>query len=231
MHVKDEFHHLGDYTYDELWHDLTMVGEGPNDEGLVSFTVRSSATIHDWMEAHGVKWQRPLAGTLHLGRTNRFFLGGGKALLNSYYRVVARRPRITVAYEAKLEEFELAGDTCRSLIVGFNNALHRIRAKSVICASGGFEANVEWLRRYWGPAADNYLIRGTPYNDGHVLSKLYEAGADSAGQEQGFHAIAIDARSPRFDGGIATRLDTIPFGIAVNKSGVRFYDEGEEVLA
>jgi tricarballylate dehydrogenase len=228
VHLKDEFN-TGDYTYDELWHDLTMVGEGPNDEALARFTVRSSATMHDWMEAHGVKWQRPLAGTLHLGRTNRFFLGGGKALLNSYYRVVARRPRISVAYEAKLEEFELAGDTCQSLIVRFGNALHRVRAKSVICASGGFEANVDWLRRYWGSAADNYLIRGTPYNDGHVLSKLYEAGADSAGQEKGFHAIAIDARSPRFDGGIATRLDTIPYSIVVNRSGVRFYDEGEEI--
>jgi tricarballylate dehydrogenase len=228
VHVKDEFN-TGDYTYDELWRDLTMVGEGPNDEALASFTVRSSATMHDWMEAHGVKWQRPLAGTLHLGRTNRFFLGGGKALLNGYYRVAAGRPAITVVYEAKLEEFELAGDTCRALIVRFGNALHRVRAKSVICASGGFEANVDWLRRYWGSAADNYLIRGTPYNDGHVLSKLYEAGAASAGQEKGFHAIAIDARSPRFDGGIATRLDTIPFGVVVNKSGARFYDEGEEV--
>jgi tricarballylate dehydrogenase len=40
--------------------------------------------------------------------------------------------------------------------------------------------------------------------------------------------VALDARSPKFDGGIATRLDSVPFGIAVNKYGKRFYDEGEE---
>jgi tricarballylate dehydrogenase len=99
----------------------------------------------------------------------------------------------------------------------------------VVCASGGFEANIEWLRRYWGDAVDNYIIRGTPYNDGHLLARLYEAGAARSGQERGFHAIALDARAPRFDGGIATRLDTIPFGIVVDESGRRFYDEGEDI--
>jgi tricarballylate dehydrogenase len=41
------------------------------------------------------------------------------------------------------------------------------------------------------------------------------------------HAVAVDARAPKFDGGIVTRLDCVPFGIAVNKSARRFYDEGE----
>src|SRR5262249_18045556 len=54
-------------------------------------------------------------------------------------------------------------------------------------------------------------------------------GAARAGEERGFHAVAVDARSPRFDGGIATRLDSIPFGIVVNAAGRRFYDEGEEL--
>src|SRR5690242_568589 len=42
------------------------------------------------------------------------------------------------------------------------------------------------------------------------------------------HAVAIDARSPKFDGGIVTRLDCIPFGIVVNRGAERFYDEGED---
>ena len=43
------------------------------------------------------------------------------------------------------------------------------------------------------------------------------------------HAVAIDARAPRFDGGIITRLDCVVFGIVVNNAGRRFYDEGEDV--
>ncbi len=62
-----------------------------------------------------------------------------------------------------------------------------------------------------------------------MLAQLYDAHAASAGHERGFHAIALDARAPRFDGGIATRLDMIPFGLVVNKHGARFYDEGEEI--
>lgn len=219
----------GRYEFAEAWDDLRGVGEGPSREDLAEFTVRESANLPAWMSAHGVAWQRPLTGTLHLSRTNLFFLGGGKALVNTYFRRAEERPNVTVAYTAKAEQLEIDGTECRALIVTLGNGAQcRVRAKAVICASGGFEANVDWLRKYWGDTADNYLIRGTPYNDGHLLHRLYEAGAASAGQEKGFHAVAIDARSPRFDGGIATRLDTIPFGITVNRSGRRFYDEGED---
>src|SRR5262249_7352867 len=38
----------------------------------------------------------------------------------------------------------------------------------------------------------------------------------------------VDARAPKFDGGIVTRLDSVPFGIVVNREARRFYDEGED---
>jgi tricarballylate dehydrogenase len=228
VHKADEFN-SGDYSHEELWNDLCQVGEGPNDEELARLTVRESETMPGWMYDHGARWQSPLAGTLHLTRTNRFFFGGGKALLNSYYRQIATRPRISVAYEAKVEQFEFDGLTCKAVIASYGGARHRVRTRAVVCASGGFEANIEWLRRYWGDAVDNYIIRGTPHNDGNVLALLYEAHAESAGQEKGFHAIALDARAPKFDGGIATRLDTVPFGVVVNATGERFYDEGQDV--
>ena len=41
--------------------------------------------------------------------------------------------------------------------------------------------------------------------------------------------MAIDARAPKFDGGIATRLDCVIFGIVVNRDAQRFYDEGEDI--
>ena len=43
------------------------------------------------------------------------------------------------------------------------------------------------------------------------------------------HAVAIDGRAPKFDGGIVTRLDCVPFSVVVNKHAQRFYDEGEDV--
>jgi tricarballylate dehydrogenase len=99
----------------------------------------------------------------------------------------------------------------------------------VVVAAGGYEANIEWLKRHWGDAADNFIIRGTPYNDGTLLAALMKHGAKSIGDPKGFHAIAVDARAPKFDGGIVTRLDVVPFGIVVNRDARRFYDEGEEI--
>ena len=48
------------------------------------------------------------------------------------------------------------------------------------------------------------------------------------GDARACHAVAIDARAPKFDGGIVTRLDCVSLGIAVNRCGDRFYDEGED---
>ncbi|HLI95240.1 MAG TPA: FAD-dependent tricarballylate dehydrogenase TcuA, partial [Candidatus Baltobacteraceae bacterium] len=76
---------------------------------------------------------------------------------------------------------------------------------------------------------DNFLVRGTPYNMGWVLRELIDGGAQMIGDPTQCHAIAIDARSPKFDGGIVTRLDSITLGIVVNKHAQRFYDEGEDL--
>jgi tricarballylate dehydrogenase len=98
----------------------------------------------------------------------------------------------------------------------------------VVVASGGFESNLEWLREAWGEAAENFLIRGTPYNTGKVLRALIDAGVQSLGDPTQGHCVAIDARAPKFDGGIVTRLDSVSLGIVVNRDAARFYDEGED---
>jgi len=103
-----------------------------------------------------------------------------------------------------------------------------VRARAAVLATGGFESNIERLRDAWGDAADNFIIRGTPYNTGTVLRVMLDAGAQPVGDARACHAIAVDARAPKFDGGIVTRLDSVPLGIAVNNRGERFYDEGED---
>ena len=228
VHAGADAYNTGSYLFDELYADLCAVGTGPSDEHLAQLTVRASESVPPWMSEHGISWQPPLTGTLHLGRTNRFFLGGGKALVNRYYKTAARMG-VHVAYEASAEAFEVDGDRVTGVVVDLGGRRELVKANSVVVAAGGFEANIDWLARYWGDAARNYIIRGPVFNDGTMLQALYDLGAERAGEEKGFHSTAVDARSPRFDGGIATRLDSIPFGVVVNRSGKRFYDEGEEL--
>jgi tricarballylate dehydrogenase len=169
-----------------------------------------------------------LRGTLHLERTNAFFLGGGTALMNSYY-AAAERLGIDVRYDAEVVELELRDGAFHSATVQSRGATGEIRARAVVLAAGGFEANLDWLERAWGPAARNFLVRGTQFNTGTVLQLMLDAGAAPIGDARECHAVAIDGRAPKFDGGIVTRLDCVPLGIVVNRDAERFYDEGEDV--
>ena len=214
------------YTEDEFWTDLLRVS-GSTDEELARTVIRRSAGCPEWMAGHGVRFQSSLKGTLQLGRTNAFFLGGGKALMNSYFASAERRG-IEVQYDTTVEHLELAGGRFQAAVVGTPTGTSVVRGAAVVLASGGFESNLAWLGEVWGPAADNFIVRGTPFNTGRVLRLMLDAGAEPVGEAKACHAIAVDARAPKFDGGIVTRLDSIPLGIVVNAQGLRFYDEGEE---
>jgi tricarballylate dehydrogenase len=218
----------GAYPAEEFLDDLLRVGGGQADRRLAEMTIQESRALPAWMERHGVRWQQPIKGTLHLSRTNVFFLGGGKSLVNAYYDTALRRG-VRVSYDAAVTGLEPRGPGGCAVEALIGGTRRTIPCRAVVVAAGGFEANINWLARYWGDAARRFKIRGTPYNDGTVLQALADLGAQPVGDPQGFHAVAVDARSPQFDGGIVTRVDSLPFGIVVNTEGRRFYDEGEDL--
>ena len=215
------------YSEDEFMADVLRVTGGSTNETLARMMVRASADVPRRMNRLGVRFQRSLRGTLHLGRTNAFFLGGGKALLNSAY-AAAERLGVRVVYEADVVGLSIRDARFESAVVRMPSGHAEIAARTVVLATGGFESNLEWLAEIWGDAAKNFIIRGTPYNTGTVLRLMLETGAEPVGDPSQCHAVAVDARAPKFDGGIVTRLDSVPLGIVVNKHGDRFYDEGED---
>ncbi|BCJ89641.1 tricarballylate dehydrogenase [Terrihabitans soli] len=217
----------GPYTEDEFWDDLKRVTEGHTNEDLAKFMIEQSSSLLPWMEEQGVRYQPSLGGTLSLGRTNSFFLGGGRSMLNTLYRT-AEKFGVEVAYDAEVIDVDLQDSRFRSATARIKGELVKVEGKTFIAAAGGFEANLEWLREYWGPPAENFLIRGTPYNRGSLLRLLNQKGVEEIGDPTQCHAVAIDARAPKFDGGIITRLDCVVFGIVVNNKAERFYDEGED---
>ena len=77
------------------------------------------------------------------------------------------------------------------------------------------------------PASRNRdCSQSTPATCGH--SAALARGAEAIGDPTQCHAAAIDARAPKFDGGIVSRVDCVSLGVVVNRDGVRFYDEGED---
>ncbi|MFG1347993.1 FAD-dependent tricarballylate dehydrogenase TcuA [Xanthobacter autotrophicus DSM 431] len=217
----------GPYTEDEFWDDLKRVTQGQTDEGLARFMIAESKPMLSWITEQGVRFQPSLGGTLSLGRTNSFFLGGGRSMLNALYRT-AEALGVEVAYDAEVVDLEIEDGMFLSADVRHADNLAKVQAGTLVAAAGGFEANIEWLREHWGPPAENFLIRGTPYNRGTLLRMLLDKGVKAVGDPTQCHAVAIDARAPRFDGGIITRLDCVVFGVVVNNKAERFYDEGED---
>jgi tricarballylate dehydrogenase len=218
------------YPEEEFWQDLLKVTGGQTNEALARLVIRESSRCRGWMRQHGVRFQPSLSGTLHLSRTNAFFMGGGKALVNAYYRS-AEALGVQVRYEAPVVRLVMQGE--RFVAAELANG-ERIAARTCVVASGGFESNREWLTEAWGVndrgerPADQFLIRGTRFNQGGLLKDLMAQGADTIGDPTQAHMVAIDARAPLYDGGICTRVDCVSLGIVVNRDGQRFYDEGED---
>lgn len=217
------------YPEEEFWQDLLKVTGGLTDEHLARLTIRASSSCRPWMQKHGVRFQPPLSGALHVARTNAFFMGGGKALVNAYYRS-AEALGVDIRYDTPIDSLELDGDR----FVAARSGNKRFAARACVLAAGGFESNREWLRDAWGQnargewPADNFLIRGTRFNKGVLLKHLMDTGADMIGDPSQSHCVAIDARAPLYDGGICTRIDCVSLGVVVNRDGDRFYDEGED---
>ncbi len=216
------------YKEDEYWDDLLRVTGGQTDETLARMTIRASSGLFGWMKDAGVRFQPSLTGTLNLGRTNAFFLGGGKALVNAYY-LTAEKLGVEIMYDTEVTDLNMEDGSVRSVDIRYKGFPETVHARCVVASSGGFQANLDWMRQYWGDAVDNFVIRGTPYNKGRVLKSLLDQGVASIGDPTQCHAVALDARAPKFDGGITTRLDSVPYSVVVNKHGDRFYDEGEDV--
>ncbi|MGH7051841.1 MAG: FAD-dependent tricarballylate dehydrogenase TcuA, partial [Acetobacteraceae bacterium] len=178
--------------------------------------------------AQGVRFQPSLGGTLSLGRTNSFFLGGGRAMLNALYQT-AEVLGVVIRYDSEIIDLAIEDGRFHAATACESGMHVTVPARALVAAAGGFEANIEWLKSVWGPSAGNFLIRGSPYNRGTVLKLLLDRGAAEVGDPTQCHAVAIDARAPKFDGGIITRLDCVVFGIVVNRLAERFYDEGEDI--
>src|SRR6476659_4343278 len=96
----------GRYPEEEFFSDLLQVTKGATDEALARHMIRESKEVLDWLPRQGVRFQPSLGGTLSLGRTNSFFLGGGRSMLNALY-LTAESLGVAIAYEAEVVDIAL----------------------------------------------------------------------------------------------------------------------------
>ncbi len=227
MHERPEWYVPDAYGEDAFFKDLVRVTHGASDERLARILIRGSATIANWLGDNGVRLQNPAKSAMPYSRRTAFFLGGGKAMINALY-ATALKLGVRIDYDSEIVALGCGDDRHCTADIMQNRKIARAAARTLVLCTGGHQANLDWLREGFGAAADNFMIRGTPYATGAVLRLLLDAGAKPVGDASRAHMVAVDARGPKFDGGIVTRITAIPHGIVVDRSGRRFHDEGED---
>src|SRR6185437_16110172 len=132
----------GPYQQQEFLDDLYRVTGGQTDKALAEMTIARSRDLLPWMDEQGVRFQPPLGGTLSLGKTNAFFLGGGRGMLNALYRR-AEALGVVCLYDTPVTALTIDNGYFMSATVKHEGRVQSVRGRVLVAASGGFEANVE----------------------------------------------------------------------------------------
>ncbi len=204
--------------------DILAAAGGRADPRYVRrMAVEAPATIA-WLQGHGIAFHRPTY-YLSAGPPRIQPIGGGAVVIRELTRI-ARTSGVEFLYEHAAERLILRQDGSPSgLVVRHPNGETRtLNADAVILACGGFEGNGAMLREHFGAGAESFkpISPGTAFNTGAGIRMALAAGALRAGDWNGMHAEPIDPRST----GSAPVVLVYPYGIVVDQTGRRFFDEG-----
>ena len=229
---------FGTYTSDQFFDDMARVTQHRADPDLVELLVRRSFATLNWMREKGVRLI-PIYGRQAFKVEGRFkfwggltveAVGGGPGLVGML-TAAAQQHRIEIRYRSRALDLLYDGNRVEGVRLRSNGATQELRAKSVVLASGGFEANAEWRTRYLGPGWDLAKVRGSRFNTGDGIRMALAIGASPRGNWSGCHAVQWEMNAPEF-GDLAVgdqfQKHSYPFGILINATGQRFVDEGAD---
>jgi tricarballylate dehydrogenase len=229
---------FGTYTEDQFFDDMFRVTQFRTDPVHVETLVTKSYETLLWMRSKGVRFA-PIFGRQAFKVNGRFKFwggltieawGGGEGLVDMLTKA-ALREGIQIHYDTRAIELMMEGVEVCGVKVRVGDDLHEITAKSVVVASGGFQANPEMRTRYLGPGWELAKVRGSRFSTGDGIRMAMKIGAANAGNWSGCHAVGWDRNAPEFGDlsvGDGFQKHSYPFGIMVNATGKRFVDEGAD---
>src|ERR1700721_2911298 len=229
---------FGSYPERSFYEDLCRVTEYRTDPELADILVSRSFETLKWLYGYGVRYL-PIYGRQAFKVDGRFTfwgglvleaVGGGQGLVDSLTKALHAKD-IDLWYGARAccllaEDGRVCGVRVRR-----DGREQSVLADAVVLASGGFEANAEWRTRYLGPGWDLAKVRGTRFNTGDGIAMALAAGAESAGNWSGCHAVGWDRNAPEFGDlsvGDSFQKHSYPLGVMLNALGERFVDEGAD---
>jgi tricarballylate dehydrogenase len=229
---------FGTYTTEQFLDDMARVTEYRCDPDLTELLVKESFPAVHWMRSKGVRftaaWGRQ---AFNIGGRFKFWggltveaVGGGPGLVDSLTQI-ARKNGIDIWYTSRAVSLLVDDEGVHGVVVKRSGKTQEVRAKAVVLAAGGFQANPEWRTRYLGAGWELAKVRGTRFNTGDAIRMALDAGAAAVGNWSGCHAVAWERNAPEF-GDLAVgdqfQKHSYPWGIYLNAEGKRFVDEGAD---
>ena len=229
---------FGTYTAEKFFDDMAMVTQNRANPDLVELLVTKSFEALNWMREKGVRFI-PIYGRQAFKIDGKFkfwggltveAVGGGPGLINML-TASAKKRGIEVRYATRAIDLLHTGNRVEGVRVRHDGNDSEIKAKSVVLACGGFQANPEWRTRYLGPGWDLAKVRGTRFNTGDGIRMALDIGAGPCGNWSGCHAVQWEMNAPEF-GDLAVgdqfQKHSYPFSMLINATGKRFVDEGAD---
>ena len=233
--AKSDF---GTYTEEKFFDDMGRVTEYRTDPELCEILIRRSKETMLWTRDKGVRFM-PIWGRQAYKIDGKFKFwggltveawGGGPVLLDALMRI-ARKNGVAIAYGARALSLIADDDGVEGVRVKHNGKTVEVRAKGIVLAAGGLQANTEMRTRYLGPLWELAEVRGTRFNTGDGIRMALEVGAMPTGNWSGAHAVGWDRNAPEFGDlsvGDNFQKHSYPLGIMINANGERFVDEGAD---
>ncbi|MDX2355891.1 FAD-dependent oxidoreductase [Dietzia sp. PP-33] len=105
--------------------------------------------------------------------------------------------------------------------------VRELRARNVLLATGGFQANAELVEKHLHPLASRFPLRSNPNSDGGGLTLAESAGAAIGFDDAGFYGHLIPSGMPFRDSGdfVGISLYYSEHALLFNLHGERFVDE------
>jgi tricarballylate dehydrogenase len=195
------------------------------DPNVVSTLAQEAPPTLSWLEGFGVRFIPIEVPYLTSAQPRITPSGGGLALVEALAKQFEAKGG-TILYSTAAQSLLLDAESAIAGLraIGPGNRSIPLRASAVILACGGFEGNAEMMTRYMGPRS--LYLRGMSvgcnYNKGEGIRMALDIGAAPCGDFGSYHAAPTDPRSKR----AGASLGIYPYGILVNKDGLRFTDEG-----
>ncbi|KAG6850061.1 hypothetical protein H0H93_001611 [Arthromyces matolae] len=228
------------YTRDDFVGDVMRLGNGKPNPVMVDALVDNSRAAIEWLaksvkvpfvfsfnrQAYEVNGRQKFWGGMVLSVAD-----GGKGLIAAHRRAL-KEAGVQVWFNTPALSLVMSDGKVSGLQVRKEGVEVTLQTRSVILASGGFEANAKLREKYLGPGWAHARIRGTPYNTGDGFALAKAVGARFSGDWAGCHSTAWDANADAEAGqrDLTNQYTKsgYPLGIMINSDGVRFVDEGED---